>query len=130
MSPDYRVATIDDPLAADADAPGGDEAERRDSAVSETLHGARLDKALVAFVPEFSRSHLQTLIEGGHVAVDGRVPRCRVTRSSGSPLLDDTTCRLIVERYRFKPAHDAQGRPFESQIVENEEWVIERDELP
>lgn len=64
------------------------------------------------------------------VAVDGRVPQCRVTRSSGSPLLDDTTCRLIVERYRFKPAHDAQGRPFESQIVENEEWVIERDELP
>lgn len=60
------------------------------------------------------------------VAVDGRVPRCRVTRSSGSPLLDETTCRLIVERYRFKPAHDAQGRPFESQIVENEEWVIER----
>ena len=64
------------------------------------------------------------------VAVDGRVPRCRVTRSSGSPLLDDTTCRLIVERYRFTPAHDARGRPFESQIVENEEWVIERDELP
>lgn len=61
------------------------------------------------------------------VAVDGRVPRCRVTRSSGSALLDATTCRLIVERYRFKPAHDARGRPFESQIVENEEWVIERD---
>lgn len=62
------------------------------------------------------------------VAIDGRVPRCQVTRSSGSAALDDTTCRLIMERYRFKPGHDARGRPFAATIVENEEWVIERDE--
>ena len=54
----------------------------------------------------------------------GRVPRCQITRSSGSRLLDDTTCRLIVQRYRFRPAHDAQGRPFASTLVENETWVI------
>ncbi len=35
------------------------------------LHGERLDKALVALAPEFSRSHLQQLIERGHVRVDG-----------------------------------------------------------
>ncbi|WP_280156493.1 RluA family pseudouridine synthase [Piscinibacter sp. XHJ-5] len=40
--------------------------------MSDALHGARLDKAVVALAPEFSRSHLQTLIEGGHVRVDGR----------------------------------------------------------
>ncbi len=61
------------------------------------------------------------------VAVDGRVPRCQVTRSSGSAALDETTCRLIMERFRFKPAHDARGRPFEAVMVNNEEWVIERD---
>lgn len=60
------------------------------------------------------------------VAVDGRVPRCQVTRSSGSRLLDDTTCRLIVQRYRYRPAHDAAGRPFQSTIVQNESWIIER----
>ena len=59
----------------------------------------------------------------------GRVPRCQITRSSGSRLLDDTTCRLIVQRYRFRPGHDARGRPFASTIVENETWVI-HDEPP
>lgn len=61
------------------------------------------------------------------VAVDGRVPRCQVTRSSGSRALDETTCRLIMARYRFKPAHDARGRPFQAVVVQNEEWVIRRD---
>jgi 23S rRNA pseudouridine1911/1915/1917 synthase len=41
--------------------------------VSTALHGQRLDKAVVALVPEFSRNHLQGLIEGGHVQVDGRL---------------------------------------------------------
>jgi 23S rRNA pseudouridine1911/1915/1917 synthase len=36
-------------------------------------HGERLDKVLVARAPEFSRSHLQALVEAGHVRVDGRV---------------------------------------------------------
>ena len=80
MSPDYRVGTPVDPLAdaaADgdgesADSPWSDEPEKRESIVAEALHGARLDKALVAMAGEFSRSHLQTLIERGHVWVDGR----------------------------------------------------------
>lgn len=80
MSPDYRVAPVPDPLAdsdlaGDTDAPDSADAERRAAVVTEALHGARLDKALVAFVPEFSRSHLQTLIDGGHVEVDGRTAR-------------------------------------------------------
>lgn len=62
------------------------------------------------------------------VAVDGRVPSCQVTRSSGSRLLDDTTCRLIVQRFRYRPARDARGRPFQSVIVQNETWVV-REEL-
>ncbi|WP_372527149.1 RluA family pseudouridine synthase [Piscinibacter sp.] len=55
-----------------ADAPWGEEPEKREARVSDALHGARLDKALVSMAPEFSRSHLQTLIERGHVWVDGR----------------------------------------------------------
>lgn len=41
----------------------------------------------------------------------GRVSRCEVTRSSGSPALDRTTCRVARERLRFKPATDEAGRP-------------------
>lgn len=58
------------------------------------------------------------------VAVDGRVPACQVTRSSGSRLLDDTTCRLIRERFRFRPARDADGDAFESVVTSNQYWII------
>jgi periplasmic protein TonB len=61
------------------------------------------------------------------VDVRGRVRTCAVTRSSGSRLLDDTTCRLIVERYRFRPGHDARGVPFEATVVQNETWVVREE---
>jgi 23S rRNA pseudouridine1911/1915/1917 synthase len=62
-------------IDADVDAEGdsGEDAavERRDATVAAALHGERLDKAVVGFVPEFSRNHLQQLIKGGWVKVDG-----------------------------------------------------------
>jgi 23S rRNA pseudouridine1911/1915/1917 synthase len=64
---DYRDA----PLEA-AGPEGEDEGvETRACEVGAALHGQRLDKALVALAPEFSRSHLQHLIEEGHVRLDG-----------------------------------------------------------
>jgi len=47
-------------------------AETRERTLDAALHGLRLDKALVALAPEFSRSHLQGLIERGHVRLDGQ----------------------------------------------------------
>ena len=48
------------------------EIELRQVPVLLELHGDRLDRALVALVPEFSRSYLQQLIEGGRVKYNGR----------------------------------------------------------
>ena len=48
-------------------------AEVREAVVSRDQHLLRLDKALVALAPEFSRSWLQQLIERGHVQVNGQV---------------------------------------------------------
>ena len=60
------------PLGEEAgDAPIDEAAERRESTVSAALHGSRLDKAVVAMAGEFSRNLLQSLIEAGHVWVDG-----------------------------------------------------------
>jgi protein TonB len=65
---------------------------------------------------------------GGTVAVrylvwtDGRVTKCDVTRSSGNALLDATTCRLIRERFRFRPSRDPRGKPVPAILVENHEW--------
>ncbi|WP_298827669.1 RluA family pseudouridine synthase [uncultured Piscinibacter sp.] len=58
---DYREETLDD----------GGESERRAGVAPVDWHGQRLDKALVAMAPEFSRSHLQGLLERGHVWVGG-----------------------------------------------------------
>ena len=55
------------------DMPWAEEPERRRALVPPTLHGQRLDKAVVAMAGEFSRNHLQSLIEQGHVSVDARV---------------------------------------------------------
>ena len=73
-----RVVTIADgeddeplPLASDEAGVGPDEVERRAATVTPAQHGLRLDKALVALAPEFSRSHLQSLIARGHVRLDG-----------------------------------------------------------
>ncbi len=49
--------------------------ERRERLVPAAGHGQRLDKALVELAPEFSRSHLQGLIERGLVRVDGAPAR-------------------------------------------------------
>lgn len=64
------------------------------------------------------------------VETDGRVSDCEVTRSSGSPILDDTTCRLIRERFRFRPSLDAQGRPVAAAIVENHSWYVHHEDTP
>ena len=60
----YRLDSAPD---VDEDPP-----ETREGQVAEALHGERLDKVIVAIAPEFSRSHLQGLIKGGQVSVDGR----------------------------------------------------------
>lgn len=38
------------------------------------------------------------------VGPEGRVSQCKVEKSSGSPSLDATSCRIYVERARFEPA--------------------------
>lgn len=62
------------------------------------------------------------------VAQTGRVTACQVRRSSGDRQLDELTCRLIVQRFRFRPARDADGAPFEAVVVESHSWDI-RDEV-
>lgn len=64
------------------------------------------------------------------VETDGRATGCTVTRSSGSAILDATTCRLIEKRLRFYPARDAAGDPVASEIVEDHSWVLESDGPP
>ena len=61
------------------------------------------------------------------VGANGRVTGCTVTESSGSAELDQTTCRLVMARYRYKPARDAQGKAVVDVVYEDHRWVIRGD---
>ncbi|MCA1196596.1 energy transducer TonB [Sphingomonas sp. R647] len=71
---------------------------------------------------------------GGRVTVlylveaNGRVSDCDVVGSSGVGRLDALTCRLIRERFRFRPSRDGSGKPVPALIRESHEWVFERVE--
>jgi 23S rRNA pseudouridine1911/1915/1917 synthase len=66
---DYREGAE---AQAEADQEAG-EPEVRIAPVPAALHGERLDKLLVSVAPEFSRSHLQHLLEQGHVQLEGQL---------------------------------------------------------
>lgn len=59
------------------------------------------------------------------IEATGRVTGCRVTRSSGDASLDATTCRLIEERFRFRPATNGVGDPVASQYGWRQSWWLE-----
>jgi 23S rRNA pseudouridine1911/1915/1917 synthase len=73
--PTPQPPSTGDEVGLDAAADLGPESatEWRHAVVSIPQHGERLDKLLVALAPEFSRSHLQQLLEKGHVKLAGLV---------------------------------------------------------
>lgn len=48
------------------------------------------------------------------VSPNGRATACRVYRGSGLPDTDAVTCRLAMEKLRFKPAMNGAGEPITS----------------
>lgn len=60
------------------------------------------------------------------VAVTGRVTNCTVTRSSGNAELDATTCRLVIQRFRYRPSTDAFGRPIPDVVEGDQVWSTAR----
>lgn len=60
------------------------------------------------------------------VGTDGRVTSCRVARSSGNAQLDSLTCRLIQQRYRFRPSTDRYGRPVPDEADVDQDWIPPR----
>ena len=57
-----------------------------------------------------------------YIAADGTPQACEVTQSSGFELLDDATCKLLMERSDFAPATDAEGNPVASEFPGQYRW--------
>lgn len=60
------------------------------------------------------------------VGANGRPTGCSIVRSSGSPELDQTTCQLIMRRFRFRPARDRLGRAIPDIVGYDHAWIFER----
>lgn len=60
------------------------------------------------------------------VGTDGRVTSCTVTHSSGVQELDQLTCRLIEQRFRYRPSTDRYGRPIPDEVEGVQDWVAQR----
>ncbi|WP_344706739.1 energy transducer TonB [Sphingomonas swuensis] len=58
------------------------------------------------------------------VSPKGRVEDCRIASSSGSATLDSTTCRILQERARFRPATDPAGNPVPDTVRGRIRWAL------
>ena len=56
------------------------------------------------------------------IRTDGRVDRCTVLRSSSYAVLDEATCRLIEQRFRYEPARDSAGRAIDWEVRTDYTW--------
>ena len=57
------------------------------------------------------------------VQPNGRVGRCTITRSSGVPELDALTCRLVQQRFVYRPSTDRYGRPIADEVDGEHDWI-------
>src|SRR5207248_1998162 len=57
------------------------------------------------------------------VQVNGRATGCHVARSSRVPELDALTCRIIEQRFRFRPSTDRYGRPIADEVDWDHDWI-------
>jgi len=60
------------------------------------------------------------------VGANGRVTHCSVTRPSGVAELDALTCRLIQQRFVYRPSTDASGRPIADEVEGVHDWIAAR----
>ncbi|HTU11676.1 MAG TPA: energy transducer TonB [Allosphingosinicella sp.] len=58
------------------------------------------------------------------ISPEGRVTGCQVTESSGSAILDSTTCRIMRSRARYTPARDPRGVAVADRDRAAVRWVL------
>lgn len=55
---------------------------------------------------------------------DGRFTHCSIVVRSGSPQLNDATCKIYMTRAAFTPALDANGKAILRHALGRIDWVI------
>ncbi len=79
------------------------------------------------YPPSAARARVEGIVGANvYIGRDGRVTRCVVKITSGDAALDDTTCRLIVQRFRYEPARGSDGRPVPDIVGWEQTWWLGR----
>ncbi|AXK40196.1 23S rRNA pseudouridine(1911/1915/1917) synthase RluD [Crenobacter cavernae] len=91
--------------------------ETRHLAVPLNLAGSRLDAALAALMPEYSRSRLAQWVKDGHVKIDGAVQDAPKTKMLGGEKLY-VTIPLSPEEMAFEP------EPMDLAVVYEDEHLL------
>ena len=94
-----------------------DAAETREAEVLADGHGQRLDRWLVQLAPEFSRNHLQSLVERGCVLIDG----VAVTK--------DSRKLLAGQRVSIELLPTEESRAFRAEVLPFIEFLSEHHRL-
>lgn len=108
--PDQALAEVED--GCEDGAP-----DTRRAVTGASWHRWRLDQALVALAPEFSRSHLQGLVEQGCVRIDG-VQAIRPSQRLQAGQALEVTLRPTAESQAFRP------EPISLDIVYQDEHLL------
>ena len=58
------------------------------------------------------------------IGPNGAVTACQIVGSSGSPTLDEATCRLVSRRARFNPAVDSTGAAVDGRYANAVSWRL------
>lgn len=101
-------------LGGDGD--GDDNVELPPRPVVDRLRYRDLPEGMLA---QGQRAVVEVLFE---IEPNGRVTHCRIAEPSGYPAIDGLTCRLIEQRYRYKPARDSNGRAVQVTMSKREGW--------
>lgn len=65
------------------------------------------------------------------IAKDGTPSTCEVLESSGSDILDQASCSLLMKRSQFTPARNGRGHPITGTYTSAVRWVLPpHDDLP
>ena len=100
---------------------GGDDGEGDGGVIPAQQIKGRLTRR--DFPSSLFRPGTVTLSSRFVVGIDGRVESCTITESSGNAELDALVCRLIGERYVYRPARDRNGKPIRE--IESRDHFLE-----
>ncbi len=59
-----------------------------------------------------------------HLSDEGCPTKCEIVSTSGYPLLDIETCKLLMRRARYSPALDADRKPVASVVTLAITWAL------